>query len=157
MKFDRKNIAVLSISAAAIVGIATHEGFRDKAYDDGVGVQTVGFGTTGGVKKGDKITVERALIRLLSDADAYKAGMAKCVKVPLSQGELDAYLSLTYNVGVGAFCGSTLVKKLNARDYSGACHEILRWNRAGGKVLAGLTKRRESEFKKCMESENGEQ
>lgn len=149
MKY-RKTIAATAISASALIGIALHEGFRDKAYDDGVGVQTIGFGTTSGVKKGDKITAERALIRLYGDMDAYKSGMDRCVKVPLSQGEFDAYLSFTYNVGVGAFCKSTLVKKLNSGDYDGACKELLRWNKAGGKVMAGLTKRREDEYRKCI-------
>lgn len=149
-KPSRNSVAAMVLSATALAGIAMHESFRGNAYDDGVGVQTIGFGTTKGVKKGDKITVERALLRLSEEADEFKAAIGECVKVPLAQHELDAYVSLAYNIGTGAFCKSTLVKKLNAEDYAGACKEILRWNRAGGKVLKGLVNRREAEFKKCV-------
>ena len=70
--------------------------------------------------------------------------------MPLHQHEYDAFLSLAYNIGPGAFCGSTLVRKLNAEDYAGACAEILRWDKAGGKTVAGLTKRRQAEYRQCM-------
>lgn len=70
--------------------------------------------------------------------------------VPLTQGEFDAYVSLTYNIGAGAFCKSTLVKRLNAGDYAGACAEIKRWDKMGGKVLRGLTARREREYQMCV-------
>jgi lysozyme len=72
------------------------------------------------------------------------------VKVPLYQHEYDAYLSLSYNIGPTAFCKSTLVRKLNQQDYSGACAQILRWNRAGGEVVRGLSIRREAEYKQCL-------
>lgn len=145
----RVAVAALTLSASAMVGIALHEGYRGDAYDDGVGVQTIGFGTTEGVKPGDKITPERALVRLLGDATKFERAVQRCAPVPMYQHEFDAYVSLTYNIGEGAFCGSTLAKKLRAGDYAGACDEILRWNRAGGKVLRGLTKRREAEHKLC--------
>jgi lysozyme len=76
--------------------------------------------------------------------------MRRCITVPLHQYEWDAYVSLTYNIGSGAFCRSTLVRKLNAQDYTGACKEILRWNKAGGRVLNGLTKRRPADYNTCM-------
>lgn len=145
----RREVAALVLSASTLVGIAVHEGYRALAYDDGVGVQTLGFGTTLGVKPGDRITPERALIRLVADADVYQAAMRRCVAVPLHQYEWDAYVSLTYNIGAGAFCGSTLVRRLNAGDYAGACAEISRWNRAGGRVLPGLIKRRADERARC--------
>ena len=146
----RNHVAALSLSAAALIGIASYEGFRGKAYDDGVGVQTIGFGTTQGVKAGDTITVERALIRLGRDADQHAREMSQCITTPLYQHEYDAYASFAYNVGSSAFCKSTLVKKLNSGDYAGACRELLRWNRAGGRVMPGLTKRRESEYQMCI-------
>lgn len=147
----RSQIAALVLSASALVGIATHESYRGEAYIPVPGdVPTIGFGTTESVKLGDKITPERALVRLLADANSYEREVKRCVTAPLYQYEYDAYLSLAYNIGTGAFCKSTLVKKANAGDYAGACSEILRWNRAGGKVLNGLTKRREAEHKQCM-------
>lgn len=147
----RARVAGLSLSAAALVAIATHEGFRDRAYDDGVGVQTIGFGTTAGVKPGDRITVERALIRLLADADRMQRELRACIgDVPMYQHEWDAIVSWAYNIGTGAACKSTLVRKLKAQDYAGACNELLRWDYAGGKRLAGLTKRRQAEYQQCM-------
>ncbi len=145
----RLGVATLVVSAAALVGIATHEGYRGEAYKDAVGVATIGFGETAGVKMGDKTTPERSLVQLLKSTNRHADAIRECVAVPLYQHEFDAYVSLAYNIGPGAFCKSTLVKKLNARDYAGACEEIKRWNRAGGKVLPGLTKRREHEYRLC--------
>ena len=140
----------LAISAASLVAIATHEGYRGNAYQDSVGVPTIGFGETAGVKIGDKTTPERALVQLLASTEKHADAIRACITVPLYQHEFDAYVSLAYNIGTGAFCRSTLVKKLNAGDYSGACSEIKRWNRAGGKVLPGLITRREAEYRMCM-------
>ena len=145
----RLGIASLVVSAAALVGIATHEGYRGEAYRDAVGVPTIGFGETAGVKMGDKTTPVRSLVQLLGSTNRHADAIRKCIAVPLYQHEFDAYVSLSYNIGPGAFCQSTLVKKLNAGDYAGACEEIKRWNRAGGKVLPGLTKRREQEYRLC--------
>jgi lysozyme len=140
-----------ALSAAALIGIAGWEGFRDRAYDDGVGVQTIGFGSTEGVKHGDTITVERALVKLGADVSKHEQGLRECVAlIPLYQHEWDAFVSWTFNVGVGAACGSTLVKKLRSGDYAGACKELLRWDRAGGRVLRGLTLRRQSEYQRCI-------
>ena len=139
----------IAISAACLVGIATHEGYRSEAYKDTVGIPTVGFGETAGVKMGDKTTPERALVQLLESTEKHADAIRQCIKVPLYQHEFDAYVSLAYNIGAGNFCRSTLVKKLNAKDYAGACEEIRRWNKAGGKVLPGLVKRREAEYKMC--------
>jgi lysozyme len=147
----RTHVAALSLSAAGLVSIALYEGFRDRAYDDGVGVMTVGFGTTQGVKAGDRITVERALVLLAKDADETQKGLRRCIgDVPLSQAEWDAYTSWAYNVGVR--CDSTLVRKLKAGDYAGACNELSRWVFAGGRKLAGLVARREAERQLCLSS-----
>lgn len=141
--------ATLIASSVALGSIALHEGFRGKAYRDPVGIPTIGYGETKGVKMGDTITQREALERLRISAEEHGKGMAACIKVPISQNEYDAYLDFTYNVGVGAFCKSTLNKKLNSGDYDGACRELLKWNKAGGKVLPGLTKRREEEYQLC--------
>ena len=142
-------IATLVLSAAGFVGITQWEAFRGTAYNDGVGTSTIGFGTTKGVKLGDKITVERALIVALEDANRHGEAIKKCIKVPLFQHEWDSFVSFSYNVGASAFCNSTLVKKLNTGDYSGACAELSRWTKAGGKELRGLVKRRAAERAMC--------
>ena len=147
----RTSIAAMTLSAAALVGIASHEGFRSKAYTPVPGdVATIGFGTTKNVKAGDTISVERALIRLLDDATKFEEAVKRCAPVPMFQYEYSAYVSLTYNIGEGAFCRSTLVKKLNQLDYEGACKEILKWDRFKGKPLPGLTKRRQQEYNMCI-------
>lgn len=148
---DRNKIAALSLSAAALVGIALHEGYRETAYTPVPGdVPTIGFGTTEGVKPGDRITPPQALARALTDIQRFEGAIKRCVMVPLHQYEYDAYTSLAYNIGTGAFCNSTLVKRLNAQDYSGACAEILRWDQFKGRPLAGLTKRRKQEYAQCL-------
>lgn len=105
-----------------------NEGYTDRAVIPIPGdVPTIGFGTTEGVKMGDRITPPVALGRALSDASKFEGAIKRCVTVPLHQYEYDAYFDLAYNIGGAAFCGSTLVKKLNAGDYAGACAEISRW------------------------------
>lgn len=150
---DRKrtSIAALALSASALVGIVAHEGYSDKAYTPVPGdVPTIGFGTTEGVKPGDTITPPKALARALTDVQKFEGALKQCVTVPLHQYEYDSMVSLAYNIGPRAFCGSTLVKKLNAEDYAGACSEILRWDRFKGNPLPGLTKRRQAEYRQCM-------
>lgn len=147
----RPAAASLYLSAAVLVGIALEEGFTSKAVIPVPGdVPTIGFGTTEGVKKGDVITPEKALVRLLQDADKFSEGVKRCANVPLFQHEYDAYVSLSYNIGTGAFCNSTLVKKLKVYDYEGACKEILKWDKFKGEPLKGLTHRRQREYKLCM-------
>lgn len=146
----RTAIAALVLSAAGLVGIVQFEGYSSTAYIPVPGdVPTIGFGTTAGVKPGDTITPQAALGRALADVSRFEGALRECVKVPMTQGEYDAFVSLAYNIGPGAFCGSTLVRLLNAGDYAGACAQISRWNKQGGRVLAGLTKRREAERAKC--------
>jgi lysozyme len=147
----RTSIAALVLSAAGLVTIALQEGYSDKAIIPVAGdVATIGFGTTDGVKPGDKITPPQALARALTDVQKFEGAIKRCVTVPLHQFEYDAFTSLAYNIGSGAFCGSTLVKKLNAQDYKGACAEILRWDRFKGQPLRGLTLRRQAENKQCL-------
>ena len=148
---NRTQLASLTLSAAALVGIALHEDYTAKAVIPVPGDKpTIGFGTTEGVKLGDSITPPKALQRALQDIQQYEGAIKRCVTVPLHQREYDAYTSLTYNIGQTAFCSSTLVRKLNLEDYEGACKEILRWDRFQGKPLPGLTKRRQAEFQQCM-------
>lgn len=145
----RLKLAALTLSASALVGIAGWEGYSGNAYQDIVNVWTIGFGTTKGVKSTDKIDPVKALQRKLDDVKQFEGALKQCVKVPLHQHEYDAYLSLAYNIGPTAFCNSTLVRRLNEEKYDLACREILRWDKAGGKVVRGLTLRREAEYRQC--------
>ena len=146
---DRRAAATIIASASVLVGVAVHEGYKSTAYQDVGGVYTVGYGQADGVKKGDVTDPIRALVKLEASLDEHAKGMVQCIKVPISQGEYDAYLDFTYNVGVSAFCHSTLNKKLNSMDYDGACKELLKWDTAGGKVVPGLLKRRTEEYEQC--------
>jgi len=149
---------IFAVSTLAVAMIAAYEGYSQRAYDDGVGVQTVGFGSTRHpdgtpVKAGDTVTPERAVVMLARDADRIWREAARCIgDVPLTQNEVDAYASLAYNIGAPAFCRSTLLKKLRQTppDYAGACQEILKWTRAGGRELPGLVKRRQAEYTQCI-------
>lgn len=145
----RMGIGALGISGALLVSIAVNEGYRGEAYKDAVGVPTVGYGETKGVTMKSKTTPDRALVQLLSSANRHADDIRQCINVPLYQHEFDAYVSLAYNIGAGNFCRSTLVKKLNAKDYAGACAAIDDWVYAGGKKLPGLVKRRSRERAMC--------
>jgi lysozyme len=146
----RVAVTALAVSAAALVGIANQEAFVGKAYRDPVGIVTIGYGETQGVSMGDTTTPQRALVQLLQSANAHARGIAKCIKVPLFQYEFDAFVSLAYNIGVAAFCDSTLVSLLNQGLYAEACTQILRWDKAGGQTLRGLTARRQAEYRTCI-------
>lgn len=149
----RYAVAGLSLTAAGLVSLANFEGFSGEAYIPVPGdVPTIGFGSTSGVEMGDKISVPDALGRLMRDVGNAESAIGRCVKVPLSQGEFDAFASFAFNVGGNAFCSSTLVKKLNAGDYSGACAELKRWIYVDGRKIEGLVKRRESEYRKCIQA-----
>lgn len=154
MAMKRTAVAALSLSAAALVGIAGWERYRSDAYlptpDD---VPTIGWGSTAGVQMGQRTTPDRALIQLLADAQRHERELRACIgDVALHQHEWDAYVSWAFNVGTGAACRSTLVRKLKASppDYAGACAELLRWDKQAGRVLPGLTKRRQAEHQLCM-------
>ena len=147
----RAGIAGLVLSASGLVFTVSYEGYTNNAVIPIPGdVPTIGFGTTQGVKMGDKTTPPKALGRALSDIQKYEGAIKTCVKVPLYQFEYDSLVDFTYNVGAEAFCGSTLAKKLNAGDYAGACLEIKKWNKFQGRPNAGLTKRRAAEYARCI-------
>ena len=151
MNKARVAISALALSATALVGIAVHEGYSPVAYRPVPGdVPTIGFGTTDGVKMGDRIDPVQALTRKLADVQRFEGALRQCVRVPLHQHEYDAFLSLAYNIGPGAFCGSTLVRLLNAGQYREACDQILRWDRFQGAPLRGLTLRRRAEHRQCL-------
>lgn len=144
--------SIMNIGVRGLSLIKEFEGLRLEAYDDGVGVWTVGYGTikypTGvRVKRGDKITLQQAETYLKNDLKWAVETVSKVIKVPITQNQFDAMVSLTYNIGATAFTSSTLARKLNAKDYNGASAQFLVWNKAGGKVMNGLVRRREAEKK----------
>jgi len=146
----RNSLAAIALSATALVGLVTYEGYSEKAVIPVPGdVPTIGFGTTSGVQLGDTIDPVTALARVLTDINKFEGALKQCVTVPLAQNEYDSFVSLAYNIGPTAFCSSTLVRLLNAGDYAGACLQILRWDKFKGKPLRGLTIRREKEYQLC--------
>ena len=155
--------------------VAPWEGKKNQAYLDIVGVPTICYGETKGVKLGDYYTDEQCEEMLVEELESYNKQMKRDVKVELTLNEEVAYTSLAYNIGVGAFNSSTLLKKLNSGDRDGACAQILNWNKVtvptaqGAKAyekrgetctvkkdgkysctVKGLTNRREAEYKICM-------
>ena len=140
----------MHISPSGIDLICNFEGKRLTAYDDGVGVWTIGFGTTvypNGIKvmKGDTCTEAQAKTYMAHDLKKFEATVNKAVTVQLNQNQFDALVSLAYNIGTNAFSKSTLVKKLNANDNRAAADQFDVWVNAGGKRMQGLVNRRAKE------------
>ena len=131
--------------------IKSFEGLRLQAYQDSVGVWTIGYGTTRGVKAGMSITGGQAERMLLNDVQRFEPELQHLVSAPLNQNQWDALMSFTYNLGAANFESSTLRRLLNAGDYAGAADQFLRWNKAGGKVLPGLVRRRAAERELFLE------
>lgn len=125
--------------------IRQFEGLRLRAYRDVVGVPTIGYGHTAGAKMGQEISRERAEELLLAEVERFEGYVDRLVTVPITQGQFDALVAWTYNLGPGALEKSTMLRRLNAGDYTGAAAEMERWTRAGGQVIAGLVRRRAAE------------
>lgn len=122
------------------------EGCKLESYQDIVGVWTIGYGTTGtDIKKGLKWTQAQVNARFEKDLKRFEEAVSNAVKISITSNQFSAVVCFAYNVGIGAMSGSTLIKKLNAGDTSGAADQLLRWNKAGGKEINGLTRRRVAE------------
>ena len=140
-------------SSNGIKEIELSEGKRLKAYDDGTGLWTIATGSINypdgtPVKKGDVITQQKADECLAFDLKRTEDGVNNLVKVPLTQNQFDALMSFTFNLGIGNLAGSTLLKKLNAKDYKGASNEFPKWNNSKNpKLKESLTARRLREQK----------
>lgn len=136
-------------SPAAYELIKEYEGLRLHAYQDSAGVWTIGWGHTGDVRRGQSITVHQAEALLALDIGIAAAAVNRHVDAPLSQGMFDALVSFTFNLGEERLAQSTLLKKLNLRDYHAAANEFTKWTKAtvkGRKVtLPGLVRRRAAE------------
>jgi len=140
----------MQTSPAGRAFIGLHEGLRLDAYRDAVGVWTIGYGHTAAAGApapiaGMRITAGEADAILARDLAKFDAAVGRLVTVDLQQHEFDALASFTFNLGEGNLAASTLLRKPNAGDRAGAAAEFARWNKAGGKVLAGLTRRRAQE------------
>lgn len=139
------------ISPVGIELVKHFESFFPNAYLCPAKVWTIGWGHTGlkhkdgTVQEGRKITREEGERLLRHDMGQFEKAVSEAVKVPLEQCEFDALVSFAFNVGSGALRSSTLLRKLNAGNKREAAEEFLKWNKGGGKVLAGLTRRRKAE------------
>jgi lysozyme len=141
----------MTINQAGLDLIKEFEGFRAEAYRDPVGVWTIGYGTTAAAdvgiepKAGMKISKADAEMYLSRAINKFAAQVDPKIRAPINENERAAFLSLAYNIGPGAFARSSALRKFNEGDKAGAASAILLWNKAGGKVLAGLVRRREAE------------
>lgn len=137
--------------------VKKYEGFRSKPYKCPAGIWTIGYGSTFYIN-GEKVSrydseisetfASELLENVLND---FAIKVDRLIKVSLNQNQFDALVSFTYNVGIGAFSKSSLLKKLNAADLNGASKEFVRWNKANGKILNGLVNRRNDESKLFLE------
>ena len=135
----------MKISQEGLALIKKFEGCELKAYKCAAGVWTIGYGSTKGVKEGDTMTQEDADNLLLHEMEEYEGYVNDLAEVDLKQNQFDALVSWVFNLGPANLKASTLLKVLNAKDYEGVPAQIKRWNKAGGKVLQGLIRRREAE------------
>lgn len=127
--------------------IKKFEGLRLTAYLDGGGAPTLGYGRTAGVQMGDTCTIEQAEQWLQEDAQQAIDAVDRLVTIPLTKGQREALVSLIFNIGVGAFEKSTLLRRLNSGDHAGAAKEFDRWVFDNGKRIPGLANRRKAERK----------
>ena len=135
----------MKISLEWLALIKKFEGCRLEAYYCSGGVLTIGYGHTGGVKESDTITQEEAEKLLRADVFKFEEYVEDNVMVELDQGQFDALVAWTFNLGPGNLRESTMLKKLNEADYTSVPNEMKRWNKAGGKTLDGLIRRRNAE------------
>jgi lysozyme len=135
----------MNISNTGIDLIKHFEGCETEAYLCPAGVPTIGYGHIKGVQMGDSITEAQAHEMLVEELDEYESYINDLVTVSLNQNQFDAMVSWVYNLGGGNLRASTLLKVLNLGNYSEVPEQIMRWNKAGGRVLEGLTRRRQAE------------
>ena len=135
----------MKISKEGTALIKKFEGIELQAYQDSVGVWTIGYGHTKGVKEGDNISLKQAEEMLEEELVEYEGYIKDMVKVRLDQNQFDALVAWVYNLGPTNLGQSTLLKVLNKAIYEEVPYEIKRWNKAGGQVLNGLVRRREAE------------
>ena len=138
----------------AVPIIKEFEGCKLKAYKCPADVWTIGYGHTDGVKEGDEITQQEADRLLASDVDLFTSGVKRLVTSDINPNQLGALVSFAFNLGLGNLRHSTLLKLVNAGDFVGAANQFPRWNKAGGKVLPGLVRRRKAEKQLFLKEED---
>lgn len=145
-------LVALAIAIAAPI-VMDFEGKRNVTYLDPILIPTVCFGHTGsGVEKGRRYTDEECRAMLHGDMRRHADGIAMCLTREMPPEALAASVSLAFNIGVRAFCRSTIARKFNAGDVRGACNGFPAWKRAGGRVLPGLVRRRAAEQALCLQA-----
>ena len=135
----------MEISQEGLSLIKKVEGCKLQSYKCAAGVWTIGYGSTNGIEEGMEISQERADMLLLEDVEVFEKAVNELVEVPLEQNQFDSLISWTFNLGPTNLKNSTLLKVLNNKNYDEVPTQIKRWNKAGGKVLQGLIRRREAE------------
>jgi lysozyme len=135
----------MKISQEGLSLIKRFEGCRLESYKCSANVLTIGYGHTSGVKETDTITQDEADKLLQEDVEQFEKYVDDYVTVKLGQSQFDALVAWTFNLGVGNLRESTMLKKLNSEDYASVPSEMKRWNKAGGKTLDGLIRRRKAE------------
>lgn len=144
-----------AVAALAVALVGGFEGVRTTAYRDVVGVPTVCYGETQGVRMGDTYTPAQCKAMLVASLETYASGIERCVTVPLPDERYVSLISFSYNVGIRAACDSSVVRLINAGRTREGCDALRKWNRAGGVVFPGLTKRREAERALCLVGTEG--
>lgn len=147
---SRLKYGAAGLAALAVATVGGFEGYRSKAYRDSVGVPTACYGETHGIRMGMHFTKPQCDKMLLSRLNIMADRMEKCIHRPMSDDTYVAFLSLTYNIGEGGFCRSSVARLYNAGERRAACHAMLRYDRAGGNVLPGLLRRRREEEALCL-------
>lgn len=155
-KITRKHVIGGAAGAAAAIGVALaiipgFEGERHKVYRDVVGVATYCIGETRNPNWNHVYTHDECTKLLEGRLEEFRVAMHKCVHVAMPPEVEGAMLSLEYNIGTGAFCKSSIARKLNAGDFAGACDALMLYDRAGGREIEGLKRRRAAERKVCVE------
>lgn len=146
-----KKGGTLAVLCVAVVG--GFEGIRLNAYRDVVGIPTICYGETRGIRMGMKATKPECDEMLLKGLDQFADGVEKCTISAkyMPEKRYVAHTSLAYNIGVGAYCKSSISRLENAGQTRASCDAFLKWNKAGGIVFPGLTRRRQAERAMCLE------
>lgn len=151
---QRRGLVALvgTVAATALFALTPKfEGTELTTYRDLGGVLTYCTGATENAQWGKTYTPEQCRAQLDRDLERHAAGIARCVPMDrLTNGQKVAFVDAAYNIGVGAFCGSSMARRANAGDLVGACDALLMWNKVGGKEVRGLTRRRQAERELCL-------
>lgn len=142
--------AAAAVALAAAI-IAPWEGVELRAYRDIVGVPTLCYGETRGIKIGDTATLAECKTMLAQGVADFELAIRPCLPDALPEKTRAAFVSAAYNIGAGGFCASSMARRAKAGDLRGACDALMLWNKARGRVVRGLTNRRNAERKLCLE------